>query len=149
MVSPTRCFQVCQFLIMILGFLCMGAQCGFERSLLPRMAVSVFDQVSSLTRLYFVASFGLFKAIANAVAGSLADQWGRKPVLVLGCLVGLPVMPFVIFARSWDSITVMNAAFGLSQGLIGSSLFFLFIDLMGPQKRGIAVGLGECKYTLR
>lgn len=37
----------------------------------------------------------------------------------------------------------MNFAFGLSQGLIGSSLFFLIIDFMSPQRRGVAVGIGE------
>jgi len=122
----------------------MGASCGFERSLLPRMAVSVFREQNSLTRLNFVATFGLFKALANAISGPLADKFGRKPILVAGCLVGLPVMPFVVVAPTWNSITYMNAAFGLSQGLIGSSLFFLFIDRLGPAKRGIAVGVGEC-----
>jgi len=122
----------------------MGAACGFERSLLPRMAVQTFHETKASTRLNFVASFGLSKAIANAFAGPLADRFGRKPTLILGCLVGLPVMPFVIVAKSWSGITLMNGAFGLSQGLIGSSLFFLFIDLLGPKRRGVAVGMGEC-----
>ena len=136
--------QMEQFVIVVLGFWCMGAGCGFERSLLPRMAVVTFHEVKASTRLNFVASFGLSKAIANAFAGPLADKFGRKPTLILGCLIGLPVMPFIIVAQSWTGITLMNGAFGLSQGLIGSSLFFLFIDLLGPRRRGVAVGVGEC-----
>jgi hypothetical protein len=136
--------QVQQFLIVLIGFWCMGAGCGFERSLLPRMAVQTFHETKSSTRLNFVASFGLSKAIANAIAGPLADKFGRKPTLILGCIVGLPVFPYVIIAKTWIGITAMNLAFGLSQGLIGSSLFFLIIDLLGPTRRGVAVGVGEC-----
>lgn len=122
----------------------MGAGCGFERSLLPRMAVSVFDQHSAATRLQFVTTFGLSKALANAVSGPLADKFGRKPTLVAGFLIGLPVMPYIIVAQSWTGIIDMNILFGFSQGLLGSALFFLLIDLMGPTRRGIAVGIGEC-----
>ena len=136
--------QVEQFLIVVVGFWCMGAGCGFERSLLPRMAVVTFHETKASVRLNFVATFGLSKAVANALPEPLADRYGRKPALILGCLVGLPVMPFVIVADSWTGITLMNGAFGLSQGLIGSSLFFLFIDLLGPKRRGVAVGVGEC-----
>ena len=133
-----------QFSIIIVGLICMGAGTGFERSLLPRMAVHTFHQQSAATRLNFVASFGASKAVANAVSGPFADKFGRKPTLVLGFLIGLPVMPYVIVANSWTGITVMNIAFGFSQGLLGSALFFLLIDLLGPSRRGIAVGIGEC-----
>lgn len=132
-----------QIACILVGFVCMGAGCGFERSLLPRMAVTVFHETSSVTRMSFVATFGLFKAVANAIAGPLADRWGRKPLLVAGCLVGLPVMPYVTVAATWNGVTYINAAFGLSQGFLGSSLFFLLIDVMGPTKRGVAVGIGE------
>lgn len=136
-------FPISQLGLLLLGFACMGASCGFERSLLPRMAVQIFNETKASTRLHFVATFGLAKALANAMSGSLADTLGRKPVLILGCLVGLPVMPYVIVANSWSGVTLMNVLFGLSQGLLGSSLFFLLIDLMGPRRRGIAVGMGE------
>lgn len=133
-----------QFALIFIGLFCMGAGLGFERSLLPRMAVSVFDQHSAVTRLNFVSTFGVSKALANAISGPLADKFGRKPTLVMGFIIGLPVMPFVIVAKTWTGITVMNILFGFSQGLLGSALFFLLIDLMGPARRGIAVGIGEC-----
>lgn len=144
MTSTLALVDVTEFTIIMVCFICMGAGCGFERSLLPRMAVTIFNQHSAATRLNFVATFGLSKAIANAISGPLADKFGRKPTLVMGFLIGLPVMPYVIIAETWTGITVMNIAFGFSQGLLGSALFFLLIDLMGPSRRGIAVGLGEC-----
>jgi len=122
----------------------MGAGLGFERSLLPRMAVTTFHHSSVSTVLNFVASFGLSKAIANIFAGPIADKFGRKITLVFGFIVGLPVMPYIIFAQSWNGITLMNVMFGFSQGLLGSALFFLLIDVLGPSRRGIAVGIGEC-----
>jgi MFS family permease len=133
-----------QLAILLVGLSSMGAALGFERSLLPRMAVSVFHETSAATIMNFVSAFGASKALANIVAGPLADRYGRKPILVFGFVIGLPVMPFVNYANSWTAVTCMNIAFGLSQGLIGSALFFLLIDVMGPRKRGIAVGLGEC-----
>ena len=108
------------------------------------MAVEVFDIHSSTTVLNLVSTFGASKAIANIFAGPLADKFGRKPTLILGFLIGLPVMPYVNIANKWSAITTMNIAFGFSQGLLGSSLFFMLIDVLGPKRRGIAVGLGEC-----
>lgn len=141
---PPWLMDVEQFILIFTGLFCMGAGTGFERSLLPRMAVHTFHEHSAVTRLNFVATFGISKAIANAVSGPIADKFGRKPTLVGGFLIGLPVMPFIIIAQTWTGITYMNILFGFSQGLLGSALFFLLIDLMGPTRRGIAVGLGEC-----
>ena len=133
-----------QFSIIITGLICMGSQLGFERSLLPRMASTVFHHQSIATVLHFVASFGFAKAIANIIAGKIADRFGRKMTLVLGFLIGLPVMPSIIVSKSWEGIVLINICFGLAQGLIGSALFFLLIDVLGPSRRGIAVGIGEC-----
>jgi len=94
--------------------------------------------------LQLVSTFGASKAVANIIAGPLADRFGRKPTLILGFLVGLPVMPYVNVAQGWTGVTAMNILFGISQGLLGSALFFLLIDVMGPARRGIAVGIGEC-----
>lgn len=133
-----------QFSIIITGLICMGSQLGFERSLLPRMASTVFHHQSIATVLHFVASFGFAKATANIIAGKIADRFGRKMTLVLGFLIGLPVMPSIIVSKSWEGIVLINICFGLAQGLIGSALFFLLIDVLGPSRRGIAVGIGEC-----
>lgn len=94
-----------QFLLIITGFICMGAGCGFERSLLPRMASSVWHETSGSTRMNFVATFGLSKAVANAISGILADYAGRKPVVLAGFLIALPVMPYIIVAKSWTGVS--------------------------------------------
>jgi len=130
--------------ILFTGLICMGAALGFERSLLPRMAVDVWHVTGSTsTVLNLVSTFGASKAVANVLAGPFADHWGRKPTLIMGFIIGLPVMPYVLIATLWSRVTAMNVMFGFSQGCIGSALFFLLIDVMGPQRRGIAVGLGE------
>ena len=115
--------------IIILCLICMGAALGFERSLLPRMAVEVWDIHSSTTVLNFVSTFGASKAFANIVAGPLADRFGRKPTLVLGFLMGLPVMPFVNFAESWSGIIGMNVLFGVSQGLLGTAIDIVLLTV--------------------
>lgn len=107
-----------------------------------KLNLLISSQVSTV--LKFVASFGFSKAVANIFAGPIADKFGRKITLILGFVVGLPVMPYIIVAESWNGITLMNVMFGFSQGLLGSALFFLLIDVLGPSRRGIAVGIGEC-----
>ena len=139
-----RIINWAQFSIMITGLVCMGSQLGFERSLLPRMASTVFQHQSIATVLHFVATFGLAKAIANIIAGKIANRFGRKMTLVLGFLIGLPVMPSIIVSKSWEGIVLINICFGFAQGLIGRALFFLLIGVLGPSRRGIAVGIGEC-----
>jgi MFS family permease len=91
----------------------------------------------------FIISFGVVKACANLVSGALADAWGRKRVLVIGWVLGLPVPFMIIAAPSWDWVIAANVLLGLSQGFAWSMTVIMKIDLVGPQNRGLAVGLNE------
>ncbi|TIX75150.1 MAG: MFS transporter, partial [Mesorhizobium sp.] len=81
------------------------------------------------------------KALANLVSGQLADAWGRKRVLVLGWLVGLPVPFMIIWAPTWEWVIAANALLGINQGLAWSMTVIMKVDLVGPKSRGLAVGL--------
>ena len=76
----------------------------------------------------------------NLVSGVLGDRYGRKRILVLGWLVGLPVPFMIIWAPSWGWIVAANVLLGINQGLAWSMLVVMKIDLAGPQQRGLAVG---------
>ncbi|HKH03486.1 MAG TPA: MFS transporter, partial [Bradyrhizobium sp.] len=89
-------------------------------------------------------SFGIVKALANLVSGQLADSWGRKRVLILGWLFGLPVPFIIIYAPSWEWVIAANALLGINQGLAWSMTVIMKVDLVGPKSRGLAVGLNEC-----
>ena len=91
----------------------------------------------------FIISFGVVKALANLVSGQLADAWGRKRVLILGWLFGLPV-PFILMAApTWSWIVAANVLLGLNQGFAWSMTVIMKVDLVGPKSRGLAVGLNE------
>jgi MFS family permease len=116
---------------------------GLERSVLPLVAEQEFGLASRAAILSFVATFGAVKALANLLAGRLSDRIGRKGVLVAGWLIGLPVPFLVMFAPTWGWIIAANVLLGVNQGLCWSTTVIMKIDLVGPARRGLAMGLNE------
>jgi MFS family permease len=121
----------------------VGAMVGLERSVLPLVGKRDFGLASNAAVLAFVVAFGVAKAITNLGAGALADRIGRKRLLVLGWLLALPVAPLVAWAPSWWLIVVANVFLGANQGLAWSMTVLMKIDLAGPERRGLALGLNE------
>ncbi len=116
---------------------------GLERAILPVLAEDEFSIASKMAILSFIGTFGLAKAIANLFAGTWADRFGRKNVLIAGWLVGIPVPLLIMWAPSWSWIVAANLLLGINQGLAWSSTVVMKIDLVGPKQRGLAMGLNE------
>jgi MFS family permease len=132
-----------QFALLMLVNAMVGGMVGLERTVLPLVASEEFGLASSTVAASFIVSFGLTKALLNLASGVLADRLGRKPLLVLGWVFGLPV-PFVLmFAPHWEWIVLANVLLGVNQGLAWSAAVIMKIDLVGPKARGLAVGLNE------
>ena len=121
----------------------VGAMVGLERTLLPLIAERDFGLTSRSTILTFLISFGIVKALTNLFAGFLADRLGRRSVLIAGWLVGLPVPLLIMAAPSWGWVVVANLLLGLNQGLCWSMTVVMMIDVVGPRRRGLAIGLNE------
>jgi MFS family permease len=132
-----------QFALLILINAFVGGMVGMERTVVPLIGSEEFGITSTTIVVSFIVSFGVIKALANLVSGQLADAWGRKRVLVLGWLVGLPVPFMIIWAPSWEWIIAANALLGINQGLAWSMTVIMKVDLVGPKSRGLAVGLNE------
>ncbi len=132
-----------QFTLLIVINAFVGAMVGLERTVIPLMAETDFGLVSRSVILSFLISFGIVKALANLFAGRFSDRIGRKPILVAGWLVALPVPFLIIFAPSWNWIVVANVLLGINQGLCWSTTVIMKIDLVGPKQRGLAMGLNE------
>lgn len=132
-----------QFALLILVNAFVGGMVGLERTVVPLIGSEEFRIASTTLVTSFIVSFGVVKAFTNLVSGHFADVYGRKPLLVLGWLIGLPV-PFMIgWGPSWGWIVAANALLGVSQGLAWSMTVIMKIDLVGPKSRGLAVGLNE------
>ena len=116
---------------------------GQERTVLPLLARDAFGLTGFTVILTFLLAFGMTKAFANLASGVLADRFGRKPVLVAGWLMGLPVPLLLIWAPSWAWVILANVFLGLNQGFAWSSTVIMKIDLAGPARRGLAMGLNE------
>ena len=132
-----------QFSILIGLNALVGAMVGLERSVLPLVGKDDFGLSSDAAILAFVVAFGAAKALANLAAGALADRAGRRRLLVLGWLLALPAPLLIAFASSWWWIVAANLLLGANQGLAWSMTVFMKIDLAGPARRGLALGLNE------
>jgi MFS family permease len=116
---------------------------GQERLVLPLLAENEFGLTRYTGVLTFIVAFGATKAVANYMAGILSDRYGRKPVLVGGWLIAVPVPLLLIWAPSWGWVIAANVLLGLNQGLTWSTTVVMKIDLVGPARRGLAMGLNE------
>lgn len=116
---------------------------GLERSIFPQFATEVFGLESNLAILSFITAFGFSKATANYFSGKLANEVGRKNLLILGWIIALPVPLILAFTGSWNWVIVSNILLGISQGMTWSSTVVMKIDLVGEKDRGFAMGLNE------
>jgi MFS family permease len=132
-----------QFALLVALNAFVGAMVGLERSVLPLIGKDDFGLSSKSAILSFVVAFGIAKAFANLAAGGLAERVGRKRLLVLGWLFALPVPLLIATAPSWWVIVAANVFLGLNQGLAWSMTVVMKIDLVGPRRRGLALGLNE------
>ncbi len=132
-----------QFTLLVVVNAFVGAMVGLERTVVPLIAEQDFGLVSRAAILSFIGTFGLVKATANLFAGRFSDRVGRKRVLVAGWLAGVPVPFMVMWAPAWSWIVAANVLLGINQGLAWSTTVIMKIDLVGPRRRGLAMGLNE------
>jgi MFS family permease len=132
-----------QFSLLVLINAFVGAMIGLERSIFPQFATEVFGLESNLAILSFITAFGFSKATANYFSGKLANEVGRKNLLILGWIIALPVPLILAFTGSWNWVIVSNILLGISQGMTWSSTVVMKIDLVGEKDRGFAMGLNE------
>ena len=135
--------NLAQFALLLLVNAFVGAMVGMERSILPVIAEEEFLLAARTAVLSFIVVFGISKAITNYFAGRFSDVWGRKVILVAGWLVATPVPFLLMWAPSWSWVLFANGLLGVSQGMTWSTTVIMKIDLAGPKKRGLAMGLNE------
>ncbi|MBC9928919.1 MFS transporter [Chitinophaga qingshengii] len=132
-----------QFTLLVLVNMLVGGMVGLERTVVPLVGTEEFKIGSDIVVFSFIIAFGVVKAFTNLVSGVLADKYTRKRILIAGWLVGLPVPFLLAWGPSWNWIIVANVLLGISQGLAWSMTVNMKIDLVGPKKRGLAMGLNE------
>ncbi len=132
-----------QFSLLVLLNAFVGAMVGMERTVLPLLGEQEFGLGSKTAITSFIVSFGVTKAVLNLVAARLSDRVGRKPILVIGWLFAVPVPFLIIYAPAWWWIDLANVLLGANQAMAWSMTVIMKIDLVGPRRRGLALGLNE------
>jgi len=135
--------NLAQFSLLVAINAFVGAMVGLERSTLPLIGERDFGLASSAAVLSFIVAFGLAKALTNLGAGAFAERLGRRRLLILGWAFALPVPLLIALAPSWTWIVAANLLLGINQGLAWSMTVVMKIDLVGPRRRGLALGLNE------
>jgi MFS family permease len=132
-----------QFALLVAINALVGAMVGLERSTLPLIGEDEFGLGSTAAVLSFIVAFGLAKSFTNLGAGALAERIGRRRLLIVGWAIALPVPLLIGVAPSWGWIVAANVFLGINQGLAWSMTVVMKIDLVGPRRRGLALGLNE------
>ena len=132
-----------QFTLLVIINAFVGGMIGLERSIIPKIAEEEFHIAAKTAILSFIIAFGIVKAITNYFTGALADRVGRKNLLTVGWLIGIPVPFILMFANNWNWVVAANILLGINQGLTWSSTVVMKIDLVGEKQRGFAMGLNE------
>jgi len=135
--------NLAQFSLLVAVNACVGGTLGQERTVVPLLAEQTFHLAAFSSALTFILAFGAVKAVTNFFAGTLSDRFGRKPVLLAGWLVALPIPPLLIWGPNWGWVVAANVLLGVNQGLAWSTTVIMKIDLVGPARRGLAMGLNE------
>src|SRR5688572_5104924 len=132
-----------QFTLLVVINAFVGGMIGLERSILPQIAEVEFHIAAKTSILSFIIVFGIVKALTNYFTGTLANKIGRKNLLTIGWVFGIPVPFILMFADNWNWIIAANVLLGINQGLAWSSTVVMKIDLVGERQRGFAMGLNE------
>jgi MFS family permease len=135
--------NLAQFSLLVAVNALVGGMLGQERTVVPLLAEQQFGLIAYTSALSFILAFGATKAATNYLAGTLCDRYGRKPVLIAGWLIALPIPLMLIWAPSWGWVIAANVLLGINQGLSWSTTVIMKIDLVGPARRGLAMGLNE------
>jgi MFS family permease len=135
--------NLAQFSLLVAVNALVGGMVGQERTVLPLLAERTFGLTAFTATTTFIVAFGATKALTNLATGALTDRIGRKPVLVAGWLIGAPVPLLLMWAPSWGWIIAANVLLGVNQGMTWSTTVIMKIDLVGPERRGLALGFNE------
>jgi MFS family permease len=131
-----------QFVLLAVVNFFVGGMVGLERTVIPLVGSEQFH-LGALAIGAFVVVFGFTKAITNAVGGAITARYTRKSILVAGWVIGLPVPFMLAWGPNWAWVIAANVLLGVNQGLTWSMTVNMKIDLIGPGRRGFALGINE------
>ena len=134
--------NLAQFVLLAVVNFFVGGMVGLERTVTPLVGTEQFH-LGAVAVAAFVVVFGMAKAVTNAIGGLVTARFSRRAILIAGWGIGLPV-PFILaWGPGWGWVIAANVLLGVNQGLTWSMTVNMKIDLIGPGRRGVALGINE------
>jgi MFS family permease len=134
--------NLAQFVLLAVVNFFVGGMVGLERTVTPLVGSEQFH-LGEIAIAAFVVVFGFTKAITNAVGGAITARHTRKAILVAGWIIGVPVPFMLAWGPTWTWVIAANVLLGVNQGLTWSMTVNMKVDLIGPGRRGVALGINE------
>jgi MFS family permease len=131
-----------QFVLLAVVNFFVGGMVGLERTVTPLVGTRQFH-LSELAVASFVVVFGFSKALTNVAGGILTRRHTRRRLLIAGWAIAVPVPFMLAYGNAWAWVIAANVLLGVSQGLTWSMTVNMKIDLIGPARRGLALGINE------
>ena len=134
--------NLAQFILLAVVNFFVGGMVGLERTVTPLVGTEQFH-LGAIAVAAFVVVFGMAKAVTNAVGGLVTARFSRRAILIAGWVIGLPVPFMLAWGPGWGWVIAANVLLGVNQGLTWSMTVNMKIDLIGPARRGFALGINE------
>lgn len=116
-------------------FLAVGALATF----LPIFALGIGLNAAEIGLIFLLQ--GIVSLVARPFTGMLSDRVGRKPIIVLGLLLGATTLTAIPMTMSIIPLMILSTIFGLSVGIVTPSTTAFVADLSKQARLGTAMGV--------
>ncbi|NNM86401.1 MAG: MFS transporter [Phycisphaerales bacterium] len=144
--STIRQYNVILLLVAGLGGLLYGIDVGIIASALPYLSATSGLDAAELSMV--VAAVLLGSVLSTLFAGTLADWFGRKKLMIISGVLFALSIPIIALAQGYGPLLGGRLLQGISAGLIGVVVPLYLAECLTPAQRGAGTGVFQWLLTL-
>lgn len=116
----------------------------------PQMVFYMYDELAWTTVQFgiVVGAYGVAMVFGQLVLGQLSDQWGRKPLVMIGLIISMSLYIGMAMLDSFVGMAIVASISGLGQALYSPALSAFVLDITTDEHRSRVMGLKESSLAL-